>query len=272
MKQRDYPLKLIHNYEVPTTELLPLLEEVAAIPADKVETLPIDAKRQAQMPAAAIILSEVLKISGAERMVFSTSGIREGLLYSQLSPYMRREDPLISSCAELAEQNKRHPGYPADLMEWMSPMFTQETEAEHRLRLAACILSDLAWLVHRPFRAEWAFHRILQSSLVGLTHSERVALATALYHRYEPKWKENWKAYHLLSERQRRWAEVVGTAMSLGYYLSGGLPGNLDHSDLKIERGRPKLRMTKDSEPLKGESVERRLDALATAMSGFNRL
>lgn len=271
MKRQDYPLRLIHNYEATTESLLPMLEEIAALPENKVETLPVDAKRQPQMPAAAIILSELLQISGAKKMIFSTSGIREGLLYSQLSPYLRKEDPLISSCAELAEQNRRHPGYPADLMEWMSPMFSQETPEERRLRLAACILSDLAWLVHRPFRAEWAYHRILQSSLVGLTHTDRVALATALYHRYEPKWKENWKAYNLLTERQRRWAEVVGTSMSLGYYLSGGLPGNLDHSPLKIERGRPKLRMTRDSEPLKGESVERRLDALATAMAGFNR-
>ena len=177
------------------------------MPEDKLSDLPVDSKRQSQMPAAAIILSELLKTTGATKMVFSTSGIREGLLYSQLSPYLQKEDPLISSCAELAEQNKRHPGYPADLMEWMGPMFGQESAEENRLRLAACILSDLAWLVHRPFRAEWVYHRVLQSSLVGLSHSERVALAVALYHRYEPRWKENWKSYALLNERQRRWAE-----------------------------------------------------------------
>ena len=40
---------------------------------------------------------------------------------------------------------------------------------------------------------------------------------------------------------------------------------------LGIERGRPKLRMTRESQPLQGESVDRRLDELATAMAGFNR-
>jgi exopolyphosphatase/guanosine-5'-triphosphate,3'-diphosphate pyrophosphatase len=115
------------------------------------------------------------------------------------------------------------------------------------------------------------YHRILQSSLVGISHQERVALATALYHRYEPRWKENWKTYNLINERWRRWAEAVGTAMSLGYYLSGGLPGNLDHSVIRIEKGRPNLKMSRESQPLQGESVDRRLDALTTAMVGFNR-
>jgi exopolyphosphatase/guanosine-5'-triphosphate,3'-diphosphate pyrophosphatase len=271
MKRNHYPLSLIHNYEVATNELMPMLKEVAEMPEDQLGDLAVDAKRQPQMPAAAMILAEVLQMIGAKKMVFSTSGIREGLLFGQLSPFLRKEDALISSCAELAEQNGRHPGYPADLVEWMAPMFTQESEHELRLRHAACMLSDLAWRIHRPFRAEWAYHRVLQSSLVGISHSERVALAAALYHRYEPRWKENWKSYALLSERQRRWAEVVGTAMSLGYYLSGGLPGNLNHSIIKIEKGRPKLRMNRESQPLQGESVDRRLDALATAMAGFNR-
>ena len=271
MKRNNYPLSLIHNYEVATDQLMPLLKEVAGMDDKQLASLPMDIKRQPQMPAAVITLMEILERVDAKKVVFSTSGIREGLLFGQLSPYMRKEDPLISSCAELAEQNGRHPGYPADLVEWMAPMFGQENEQELRLRHAACMLSDLAWRIHRPFRAEWAYHRVLQSSLIGITHSERVALAAALYHRYEPRWKENWKSYVLLSERQRRWAEVVGTAMSLGYYLSGGLPGNLSHSVIKIERGRPKLRMTRESQPLQGESVDRRLDELATAMAGFNR-
>lgn len=271
MKRNNYPLSLIHHYEATTEQLMPMLQEVSKLPEEALDTLPIDAKRQPQMPAAALVMIEVLQRIKAKQVVFSTSGIREGLLYGQLSPFLRSEDPLVATCAELAEQHRRHPGYPADLMEWMEPLFTQETEAESRLRMAACILGDLAWLVHRPFRAEWAYHRVLQSSLVGLSHQERVALAAALYHRYEPRWKENWKSYNLLNERQRRWAEVVGTAMSLGYYLSGGLPGNLAHSVLKLEKGRPKLRMSRESQHLQGESVDRRLGALATAMAGFNR-
>ncbi len=271
MRRNNYPLSLIHNYEVKTEDLMPLLKEVSEMTEEQLRELPLDSKRQPQMPAAAIVLMEVLQLIGAEKTIFSTSGIREGLLFSQLSPYMRKEDPLIASCAELAEQNGRHPGYPSDLIEWMSPLFGQENAQELRLRHAACMLSDLAWRIHRPFRAEWVYHRILQSSLVGISHAERVALAAALYHRYEPRWKENWKSYNLLNERQRRWAEVVGTAMSLGYYLSGGLPGNLGHSIIKIEKGRPKLRMSRESQPLQGENVDRKLDALTTAMIGFNR-
>jgi hypothetical protein len=49
-----------------------------------------------------------------------------------------------------------------------------------RLRRALCKLSELAWAIDPNFRASWAYQRILQSSLKGLDHKERLMLALAL--------------------------------------------------------------------------------------------
>jgi exopolyphosphatase/guanosine-5'-triphosphate,3'-diphosphate pyrophosphatase len=271
MQENNYPLTLLHDYEIETGAAMELLDRLVTWPEEKIAEIPTAEKRQNQLPAAAMIMQELLTVSKAEKVVFSTSGIREGPLYSLLSPYLRNEDPLISSCAELAGQNGRHPGYPSEVFEWMDLAFKDETEAERRLRAAACILSELAWRIHRSSRGAWVYHRIIQSSLVGISHVERVALATALYHRYQPVWKEDWRSYSLLNDRWRNWAQAVGSAMSLAYYLSGGLPGNLGYVVLKPERGRPRLRMAREIQPLQGEKLDQLLDRFATASSAYNR-
>src|SRR5208283_2886000 len=45
----------------------------------------VAARRARTLPAAALVLDRLLKRLAAERVVFSALGLREGLLYSQLS-------------------------------------------------------------------------------------------------------------------------------------------------------------------------------------------
>lgn len=271
MKQQGYPLEILDHYEVESPLMLAFLEAVIECPDERITQLEVSSRRQPQMPAAAVVLREILKMAQAKTVIFSTSGIREGLLYSYLSPYLQKEDPLFATCMEFAAGNGRNLGYHKDLFEWMAPLLRDESEAEARLRLAACMLGELAWRIYRPSRAEWAYFMVLRSSLTGVSHTERVALAAALYHRYQPKWKESWRSYGLLNERWRSWAALVGSAMRLGHYLSGGVPGNLAHSSLKLDGGRPKLRMSREAQPLQGESCETRLSAMLEAYGVYTR-
>ena len=239
MERTAHPLPLLHDYEVASEELLPVLDEIAEWPEKKMKDLPVTGKRQPQMPAAAMIFRELLRRSGAKTVVFSTSGVREGLLFDQLSPFIRKEDPLLSSALEMSEQNGRHPAYAGELFDWSTPFFPGENAVEERLRLAACILNEIAWRIYRPARGEWAYHWVIQSSLVAMSHTERVMLAAALYHRYRPDWKHHTKSYSLLNDRQIAWAKAVGAMLSMGYYLSGALPGNLGHAAIRMEHGNP---------------------------------
>lgn len=265
MQETNYPIDLLDHYEVTTKEFLPFLTTIAELDDEKLKILPVSSKRRTLMPASAMVMKEILERSGAQDIVFSTSGIREGLLYSLLSPFIQQEDPLISSCIELAENHGRSPRYGSDLFEWMSPLFPDETEESKRLRLAACVLNELAWNMYRPNRSEWAYHVIMHSSLAGINHVDRISLAAALYHRYKPTFKENWASYKLLDDTQQKWAALVGAAMRTAFFLSGGVPGNLQLSSIKIDRGKPKLRLTKETQPLQGESLNKRVDTLTSA-------
>ncbi len=269
MQQSGYPLDLLDNYELSSAEILNFLQQIATLPSERVNELAVSSKRQAQMPVAAIILQEIIKTICAEKVIFSTSGIREGLLFSFLSPYTQKEDPLLAVCAELAAEYGNRSSYYIDLYNWMEPLFSGETALQSRLRVAACILHDLARIIYRPNRAKWVYFMIMHSSLVGLSHRQRIALATALYHRYRPQWREDWSSYQLLSDKWRNWAAVVGAAMRLGHYLSGGVAGNLAHSAIEVTKSTVNLCMSAEAHNLRGDACDKRLAALKNAYTAY---
>lgn len=271
MQEQNYPLDLLHGYEVPATDIQPLLDEVGAYNEATATALPVSQKRQLQMPVAARILSCLIDQVKPQKLVFSASGIREGLLFSQLSPYVRQEDPLIASCDMLQQSFKGKSRYVRELFQWMTPLLQGESEGLARLRLAACMLNHLALYVQRPNRATWAYHHILQSTIHGLTHPERVTLAAALYYRYQPRMKYDWESYKLIDEQQRSWAALVGATMRLGYLLSGGAPGNLPQTQLRLDYEKPKLRLPNPMKALKGESLDRRLEAVQQAFAQWHK-
>ena len=151
----------------------------------------------------------------------------------------------------------------------MQPLFNNEPILWQRLRLALCMLSELAWSIDPNFRAGWAYHRIIQSSLKGIDHKERLMLATALYHRYQTKWKGERKELVLLDERERLWARCVGLAANLAFQLSGGRAGNLHHARLTWHDGQVKLALDDEASPLRTDAVEKRVEGLGDALRAF---
>ena len=109
----------------------------------------------------------------------------------------------------------------AELFRWMQPLFPEEKQEASRLRYALCILSELAWTIDPNFRSEWAYNRVIQSAIKGVTHRQRIMLALALYHRYQVKWKQDRPELAMLDERDRLWARCIGMAANLAFHLSG---------------------------------------------------
>lgn len=269
--ERGYPLEVLHAYEVSATDLKSFLRTLLALPVEKLAELPGSSKkRAASMHFAAIALGEVLDRISVNKVVFSTAGIREGYLYDQLSPYLKQEDGLIAACVDLASQNGRVESYARDLYHWINPLFTTEDPSLHRIRFAACVLSEFAWRIHPQYRAEWQFTRIIQSSLIGMNHKERVMLAVALYNRHTLNTKFDTKVVELLSRKQMQWCVAVGRALSSGFALSGGMAGILPKAPLKLDK-KEQIKITVDEElqDLFTDFVKKRLDGLGEALSAW---
>ncbi len=271
MQRINYPLSFLHNYTLPVSDMRPMLEEIALYDEEKVKILPVSSERQLQMPAAARVLLALIDRGQIDTLVFSTSGIREGLLFSMLSPYLRQDDLLLASCDILRQDYPGQIRYSRELCEWMTPLFEKEDPSLMRVRVATCMLNHLALNIQTNSRATWAYHHILQASIRGLQHSERVAMGAALYHRYKFSFTDDFGSYQLLDDKWKSWAALVGTAMRLGYMLSGGSPGNLAKTQIRIEQDRPQLRLTGDMKAMQGCTLDKRKESLNAAYVEFLR-
>lgn len=267
-----YPLEVLHAYEVDAAGFLPFLREFALMDEAAIGELRGSSRKRAHsLPYAAVALAELVEHASIQRIVFSTAGIREGFLFDQLSPYLQQEDGLVACCVDLATQSGRLEGYARDLFNWMSPLFADEDEQKRRLRFACCVLSEFAWRIHPQYRSEWMFTRIIQSSIIGMNHRERVLLANALYHRHTLKTPLDTKVLKLLSAHDKQWCQAVGAALSAGFMLSGGMVGVLPKAPLTDKGGKLDVEMPAELQTLLTDTVRKRLDGLGEMLSALRK-
>jgi len=263
MTVHKYPLHILHEFTVDAKPFLAFVREIAALSNEKLEKYPGSAaKRVPQLPGAALLIEKIITTTKCEQISFSASGIREGYVYEMLAPKLRAEDGLISSCSELASRGGRTIAYAGDLYLWMSPLMQGETERDARLRLAFCLLSEIALHIHPEYRADWAFNRVIFSALTSLSHRERVKLALALYHRYQFKLQDEKPELKLINDIDKRWAKLVGTAANLAYHLSGSIAGNLHHAALDLNSTPMSLTLSANMQNIAGDAITRRLSGL----------
>lgn len=262
MVANKYPLHVLHEFTAEAKPFLAFVREIAAMTPEKLEKYPGSAaKRVPQLPGAAMLLEKIIEASGCEQISFSASGIREGYVYEMLDAEARARDGLLSSCHEFASRGGRV-GASRELFAWMTPLVKDEDERQSRLRMAFCLLSEIALHIHPEYRAEWAFERMIFSSMTSLTHRERVKLALALYHRYQYKWQASHAELKLIADSDKRWSKMVGTAANLAYHLSGSTAGNLRHAPLEVTPQGVSLNLTGNMKDIMGESVQKRLSGL----------
>lgn len=270
MEAKNYPLQILHQYEVKTDSLRDFLDDILSAEEKTLRELPgVQPKRVHQLPGAAIILQKIISHTKPDQVIFSGSGIREGYFYEKLSPYTRQQDGLLSSCTEFAVKGGRSTAYANELFNWMRPLIGKESDNDQRLRMAFCLLSNIALHIHNAYRGEWAYHRILQSALSGLSHRERVKLSLAMYHRYNYKMKYDWSSLSLIKEKDRNWALLIGSAANLAYHLTGSIAGNLPATRISVKDGRIKLDLSGVMADTVGQAVEKRLDGLQEAYEAY---
>jgi exopolyphosphatase / guanosine-5'-triphosphate,3'-diphosphate pyrophosphatase len=108
---------------------------------------------------------------------------------------------------------------------------------------------------------------VLYMPVGGLDHAERVFLAAAVATRYGgTATLETLVPLRLLDEDGRETARAIGLALRLAYTLTGGVPGLLRGSSLRLTDAKLTLNVMSDHVLLLGEAVQRRLDALGRCL------
>jgi exopolyphosphatase/guanosine-5'-triphosphate,3'-diphosphate pyrophosphatase len=267
--QTGYPLSIVHHYVITREEARDLAGVVAQANRKTLERMPgAPAKRLQDMPFAAVVLRRLLRATGARRVVFSANGLREGWYARLLPAAMREEDPLLAAGRDLAARFGRDTDLAPALRAWTDPLFPAETPDAAVLRQAACWIADIGSHDHPDYRGEHAFFRVLRQPGVGVDHHQRAFLALVVALRYETAGDAPFlaAARALLDAAALKRAEILGAGLRLAFTLSGGTPTLLGGTELRRLGGELRLVLREGSGVFAGESVQRRLDALAGAM------
>jgi exopolyphosphatase/guanosine-5'-triphosphate,3'-diphosphate pyrophosphatase len=261
----NFPLPITHQYRMKTGRARELRKLVRAL--DPRLASAAAPPRLATSPGAAMLLDLLVEELTPSHLVVSTYGIREGLLYSKLKPAARRLDPLIVEARDAAGSEHRF-GQHGDLLEeWIAPLFDDKPEMR-RLRLASCLLADVAWQATPGFRAERGIEMALHGNWVAVSPPQRVIIAQALSSNFGRDSLPDARLEQLCKDGQLKRAHCWGLAMRLGQRLSGGVASVLEKTKLSADGKVLRLIVAKGEEALIGDAVERRLIRLADAL-GF---
>lgn len=270
MRMVQHPVLMLDHYSIPgkkAAEFSTLLGQQTE--EGLKETIGMVETRLHDIGVASLAMSRVFETLRPSRLIFSGTGLREGMLYDQLAPSVQQEDALIASCEKVALQGSRfsdHDGFEA-LEKWLSPLFAGADAKLQKLIKASCLLSDIGWFEHEDYQASHAFERVLVMPFYGIDHPGRAFLAMSQYVRYggEAEDTEDVTA-QLLDRAQVDAAVIAGLAQSTGYLLTGGALGLLKDSELEVSGKALKLKLRAKSHILNAEIVGKALERLAVAM------
>ncbi len=275
----NYPLSILDCYSVNPQDILDFLKEMSLMSRKKISRLPsVSENRVDTLALSALILEKLIRLGKPSKISFSTHGVREGILFDRLDAKSKSQDALIECCRDMIAHISPHKRniqdiggggkFDIELYDWLKGLFIGDNKDMSRLRLASCILGRLAWHEHISYRAEMAFRWVLDAELSAITHSERVFIATAVFHRYQTKenQKITGKAQSLISDEMKKQARIMGLAMRLGYNLSGGTEGILPKVKISSDNKILSLLCDDYDRVLINSIVTKRLKKLAKAM------
>ena len=261
------PLAVLDQHTLPRSALRRLVRASKRLSFEELRAIPgMASNRAAALPDAAALLAALVNILDVPEMTVSSSGLREGLLYQALDAETRAQDPLIVAAEFEGRRLARFAPHGRAIAEWIAPLFAHEAPADSRVRLAASLLSDVAWSANPDFRAERGTEIGLHGNWRGIDIPGRILLARALYAGFGGADAEFPAMGTLVSperlERARQW----GLAIRLAQRLTGGVEAPLKASGVALVDGKLKLWLDAGWHHLAGESVERRLRVLAQAL------
>jgi exopolyphosphatase/guanosine-5'-triphosphate,3'-diphosphate pyrophosphatase len=270
MRQRNYPLNIMHNYTIPVRDAVDFLSLIERVDSDALVSIgAVSAARRPLLAYGAVALDEIIRRTKPKEIVISVAGVREGLLYERLDRATRKEDALIAAARDFNVLRSREPEHGEELFAWIdafmrSTGLNEESPEEVRLRHAACLLADIGWRGHPDYRGEQSLYMIANASIVGIDHPGRAFIALVIAFRYEgPEESLAPELRTLVSSRLLDRARILGAAMRVAYIVSAGTAGVLPRTPMLCGRGLVNLTLPPEFADLASERLQNRLQRLA---------
>jgi exopolyphosphatase/guanosine-5'-triphosphate,3'-diphosphate pyrophosphatase len=234
--QSGYPLRVMHGYSIPAADALDFAQRLRHLASTNM-LANIEVVADARRPLltyAALVLEYIIRVAKPKTIVFSTFGVREGLLYAMLPQKERARDGLICAAQDLNQLLSRSARHARELIGWTDRFVRvvklRETEEDRRLRHAACLLSDIGWRVHPDYRGEQTLNLITNGNFGAISHQGRAFIGLSVFYRYAGLSEDNEPPVlvrELVPPAMDERARVLGAAFRVAHLISAARPGVL---------------------------------------------
>jgi exopolyphosphatase/guanosine-5'-triphosphate,3'-diphosphate pyrophosphatase len=257
-----------HGYAIPASDAADFAGLVERANAETLFSIEkVTAARRPFLAYGALVLDEIIRRARPREILFSVTGVREGLLYEMLDMEQRRQDPLLVAAAQLDQLFSRAPDHALELCDWtdglVKSLHVEETPEERRLRHAACLLSDVNWRAHPDHRHEESVNIVENAAFLGVDHPGRSFLALTACYRYlgvDADVSPQIRA--LVSARMLERARILAAAMRAAFVISGAMPGVLPAAPLACTKSKLVLALPRRFADLAAERLQNRLKQL----------
>ncbi len=257
-------LPVMHQHDMPAGCVERLEIALATMDQAALRQVPgLSGSRIPMLGDATALLRILQNVLAPSRFIISSTGLREGLLYQALPADIRRQDPLLVAARDEGRRLARFPEHGRLIDQWIAPLFDRDAPGQMRLRLAACMLADVAWSANPGFRAERGVDIALHGNWLGATVADRYVIAQTLFSAFGGGAKRFAEMPGFIVPERIERAIAWGLAIRLGQRLSGGAARPLQHSRLVADDAHVRLELSGDAALLNGEAVGKRLNGLA---------
>ncbi len=228
--QSGYPLRVMHGYSLPAVEALDFARRLRRLAAANM-LADIEVVADARRPLltyAALVLEYIILVAKPKTIVFSTFGVREGLLYEMLPQQERAKDGFICAAQTLNGLLSRSARHAEELVGWTDRLVRvvklRETAEDRRLRHAACLPLSL----------------ITNGNFGSISHQGRAFVALSVFYRYAGLSEENEppaQIRELVPPAMVERARVLGAAFRVAHLISAARTGVLPATHFRT-RGR----------------------------------
>ncbi len=179
----SYPLRRLHGMEIPARELTRMARALVAPVATRRKMSGVSPNRVETLHAAAIVIDEVAKLTGASQLTVAGQGLREGLLWQVMRPFepmlpnVRRASIDGLARANNVDERGTEPieATAAALFDATQPLHGFGPE-ERELLICAARLGGIGMHIDYYNRDRHAEYLVHSGDLHGFTHREIVLL------------------------------------------------------------------------------------------------
>lgn len=179
MYEIDWPLDDPHDYELAPEDALRVCRQFERGKLERLDPR-ISAARVATLPDAAALLGQLVERIAPSRVVFSSWGLREGLMFTRLDPATQAQDPMLAGVGAFVRSALVDPDHAAMIARWTAAA-CGEHERDVNLRLAATMLALAAMRTEPNMRADQAMGWALRKRWIGLNARGRAMMAMTVF-------------------------------------------------------------------------------------------